>query len=210
MLKKKKKFNKEVADFFNIKKRMLINKQIDLFTQNIEKEIKSLDVGQNKTIDKEKEKLIKEFIQDQTELPFDENDPQWRKFVIRYFHVSNYIGKYNRSAFSAFGSFFLLYGIMVYIFSLFNLSNTPSILSNILSKNSFMTFVSYAMPYVFIYFVLVIYIVPYAVTYYSLRKEVNLTYILFKNIKLTKWKNIYVFVIFLIVCYSFLILYISH
>ena len=206
MLKKKNKFNKEVVDFFNIKKRMLMNKQIDLFSQNIEKEIKSLDVDQSKTIDEEKEKLIKEFIQDQTELPFDENDPQWRKFVIRYFHVSNYIEKYNRSAFFAFGSFFLLYGIVVYIFSLFNLSNTPSILSNILSKNSFMTFVSYAMPYVFIYFVLVIYIVPYAATYYSLRKEVNLTYILFKNIKLTKWKNIYVFVIFLIVCYFSLII----
>jgi len=177
MLKKKNKFNKEVVV-----------------------------LDQSKTIDQEKEKLIQEFIQDQTELPFDENDLQWRKFVIRYFHTSNYIGKYNRSAFSAFGSFFLLYGIMVYIFSLFNSSNTSSILSNILSKSSFMTFVSYATSYFLVYFLLIHYIVPYAATYYSLRKEVNLTYILFKNIKLTKWKNIYVFVIFLIICYlSFII-----
>ena len=206
MLKKKNKFNREVADFFNIKKRMLMNKQIDLFTQNIEKEIKSLDVDQSKTIDEEKKKLIMEFIQDQTELPFNENDPQWCKFVIRYFRISNYIGKYNRSAFSAFGSFFLLYGIMVYIFSLFNSSNTSSILSNILSKNSFMSFVSYATSYFLVYFLLINYLVPYAATYYSLRKEVNLTYILFKNIKLTKWKNIYVFVIFLIICYFSLII----
>lgn len=31
-----------------------MNKQIDLFTQNIEKEIKLLDVDQSKTIDEEK------------------------------------------------------------------------------------------------------------------------------------------------------------
>jgi len=172
-----------------------MSEQIDLFTKNVEIGVKSLNDGL--VLDEVRERLIKGFIQDQTGFSFDDSDQEWGRFVIRYSYILNEVRPYNRFIINILSLFFLFYGIVVYIFSLFYSSNSAkAILSSILSKNSFITLFFYSVPYFLVYLLLIIYIIPYAITYYSIRKEVNLIHILFKNFKYTKWMNIFAFVMF--------------
>jgi hypothetical protein len=179
-----------------------MSEQIDLFTKNVESGIKSLNDGL--VLDEVRERLIKGFIQDQTGFSFDDSDQEWGRFVIRYSYILNEVRPYNRFIINILSLFFLFYGIVVYIFSLFYSSDSAkAILSSILSKNSFITLFFHSVPYFLVYSLLIIYIIPYAITYYSIRKEMNLIHILFKNFKYTKWMNIFVFVMFVfMVSYS--------
>lgn len=178
-----------------------MSEQIDLFTKNVESGIKSLNDGL--VLDEVRERLIKGFIQDQTGFSFDDSDQEWGRFVIRYSYILNEVRPYNRFIINILSLFFLFYGIVVYIFSLFYSSESAAILSGILSKNSFITLFFHSVPYFLVYSLLIIYIIPYAITYHSIKKEVNLIHILFKNFKYTKWMNIFIFVMFVfLVSYS--------
>jgi hypothetical protein len=143
---------------------------------------------------------------EQTEFGFNNNDQQWNQFVLTYNNITNKIGKYTRHINNAFALLCILYLVGTYTVISYNLSNSTtlyniSILSDLLPRSA---------PYIVIYFLAVRYIVPYGLTYYSIKNKVNLNHILFKQIKTTTCHNILILFLQLLLGCSFLYLYIYY
>lgn len=143
---------------------------------------------------------------EQTGFVVDNNDQQWNQFVLTYSNITNKIGKYTRHINNAFTLLFILYIVGTYIIISYNLS-IPTTLYDILIQSHLL---SRSAPYIVIYFLAVQYIVPYGLTYYSIKNKVNLNHILFKQIKTTTCHNIFILFLQLLLGCSFLYLYIYY
>ena len=130
-----------------------------------------------------------------TEFVVDNNDQQWNQFVLTYSNIINKISKYTRHINNTLTWLFLLYLVGTYIIISYNLS-IPTTLYDILIQSDLL---SRSAPYILIYFFLVKYIIPYGITYYLIKNEVNLSHILFKQITLTHWHNRLIFILLLLI-----------
>lgn len=136
----------------------------------------------------------------------DNNDQQWDQFVLTYANITDKIAKYSRHINNAFTLLCILYIVGTYIIISYNLS-IPTTLYNILILSDLLP---RSAPYIVIYFLAVKYVIPYGMTYFSIKNEVNLSYILFKQIKTTERHRICIFFLQLLLSCSFLYLYIFY
>ena len=177
------------------------DKTTDFKTWNevIDESIKTLDNGES--LDKQNYAIIREVIERQTGLSFDENDPEWNKFVIKYARISTVeISSYVRPLANAFTSIFMLYGILTFFLN-FEAFVEHTIFATFFTKEAFFSVFHYFIFYIPLYMVTVTYVLPYLLTYYSLRKVINISRILRKNIKLklNNWSNISVFILVILI-----------
>lgn len=175
--------------------------KINLITNELMKVIKSLDEG--KMIDNNKSKIIKEFIENQTNYSFDSKDSHWNKFVIRYSRVLCEIIPYNQLIQTAFISYLIFYSLLVFFYNSFSSFSTYNLSYLIFNKSTFFTFFINFVRYFMATFILMRYVTPLFITYYTLDKEINLLKIIFKSLKQTKLINF----VFFVCLFSSIILY---
>ncbi len=155
-------------------KNLIKSRVFGLIDQEVAEALTALD--SEKIIDERKNNLVKEYIQSYLELPLDDRDPQWNRFLVRYCLIKQKVSRYDRSFGSIVVILFLLYSAVIGCCLLF--FGADGWIATY--KDTF----SYVLTYLPFYVFLEFYIIPFVITYYSLRREVSLRHILFKHIKL--------------------------
>ena len=167
-------------------KNLIKNRVFGLIDKEVAEALTALDAG--KIIDEHKNIRVKEYIQSYLKLPLDDSDPQWNRFLVRYCLIKQKVSGYDRSFGSIVVILFLLYSTVVGCRLL--LFGADGWIASY--KDTF----SYVLTYLPFYVFLEFYILPFVITYYSLRQEVSLRYILFKHIKLVSWQRMLFFFVF--------------
>ena len=159
--------------------------------------IKALDNGE--ILDRQNYDIITEIIEKQKGLPSDDNDSDWNKFVIKHAHITNIAtNSYNSPLLTIFISIMMLYGVLSYLLSSWT-STESTIFATLFTTKAFLLLSYYCIFYLPLYVVIVSYILPYLFAYYSLRKEISLKHILYKNIQLINGHDMVVFIVVLLV-----------
>lgn len=165
----------------------LIKNRFSVFPdKEITEALTALDAG--KIIEERKNNQVKEYVQSYLELPLDDRDPQWNRFLVRYCLIKQKVSRYDRSFGSIVVILFLLYSTVTGCRLLF--FGADGWIASY--KDTF----SYVLTYLPFYVFLEFYILPFVITYYSLRQKVSLRHILFKHIKLVSWQRMLFFFVF--------------
>ncbi len=173
----------------------MLERKREFTDYNIGVQAESIKVLDQKEIpDEQNYDIITGIIEKQTGIPVDDNDPEWNRFVIKHAHITTMVvNSYNSAFFTVSISILMLYGALSYFLSFSNFFQN-TIFATLFSTKAFLLLFYYCIFYLPLYVVTVSYILPYIFTYYSLRKEVSLKHILYKNIQLINGHDVVVFI----------------
>ena len=173
----------------------MLERKKEFTDYNIGEQAESIKVlDQKETLDEQNYDIITEIIEKQTGIPFDDNDLEWNKFVIKHTHITTMvINSYNSPFLTVSISIMMLYGVLSYCLSFSNFFQN-TIFATLFTTKAFLLLSYYCIFYLPLYVVTVSYILPYLFTYYSLRKEISLKHILYKSIQLINGHNMIVFI----------------
>lgn len=145
--------------------------------------------------------IAKQTVEDRTGLVFDDKDPEWNEFVVKRFQIDSSMYKYT-SLIERFVLFlFFIYFVLSGAFEFLDVGSGIPLIGEYLNPNSFSIYnhINIA-KYFVIYLLLIQYVMPNVVSYFSLRNKFNISHVLYKHIRVLKWRDIMSFLGLSLMC----------